>query len=683
MLKKLRLTGKLMASIGVVAMISFIVTVSFITINATKLAKKNAIMLIEAQSREYSNEIRLAIEDAFAASRTLAYSVKRMKEQNNLIKRETLISMIEGILKENKNFLGIWLVLEPNAFDGLDSKYKNKPGHDEAGRFIPYSNRTQGSIGLDLCTDLSGSWYTKPRDSKKEAITDPQVFNVAGRNITMMGVAVPIVINGISIGVAGVDFSMDQIADLFEKIKPYETGYAVFVTPTGMIAAHPQKNKTGKNLDEVYPAEVNEMVEHKKTEHVNSRLETDGADSIMISTPIEMGYTGETADILINAPLDKMLAGVYKMRNISIIISIFFLTLLLSLIFLLSRLVIIKPVKNVIDSLVDISEGDGDLTKRLEINTEDELGKLAQVFNSFMEKLQIMIKDIKAGVEKLSSSSSELSSISEEMSLGATKTSEKSTDVATSTEEMTSNLTSISAAMEQSSTNTDTVATAAEEMNSTINEIAQNAEQAREISEKAVHKVNDSTDKMNELGTAASAIGKVVETITDISEQVNLLSLNATIEAARAGDAGKGFAVVANEIKDLANQTSAASGDIKNKIEDIQNSSDTTVKGISEISEVINSVNEIVSTIATAVEEQSAATQEIASNIGQASVGIQEVNQNVGESSAVAEDISRDITMVNQASVEMANRSLSVKTSSDDLSSLAEQLNTMVGRFKV
>jgi methyl-accepting chemotaxis protein len=102
-----------------------------------------------------------------------------------------------------------------------------------------------------------------------------------------------------------------------------------------------------------------------------------------------------------------------------------------------------------------------------------------------------------------------------------------------------------------------------------------------------VLKVSESTHKMNELGMAAEAIGKVVGTITDISEQVNLLSLNATIEAARAGEAGKGFAVVANEIKDLANQTSSATMDIKSKIEHIQKSSSDTLAGISEITHVI------------------------------------------------------------------------------------------------
>jgi methyl-accepting chemotaxis protein len=119
------------------------------------------------------------------------------------------------------------------------------------------------------------------------------------------------------------------------------------------------------------------------------------------------------------------------------------------------------------------------------------------------------------------------------------------------------------AAMEESATNVTMVTTSSEEMSATIGEIAQNAEKARTISDQAVSKATDTSGQMDGLGRAAQGIGKVVETITEISEQVNLLALNATIEAARAGEAGKGFAVVANEIKELAKQTSEATLEIK------------------------------------------------------------------------------------------------------------------------
>jgi methyl-accepting chemotaxis protein len=125
----------------------------------------------------------------------------------------------------------------------------------------------------------------------------------------------------------------------------------------------------------------------------------------------------------------------------------------------------------------------------------------------------------------------------------------------------------------------------------------------------------NASSNINQLGEAANTIGKVIETNTDISEQVNLLALNTTIEAARAGEAGKGFAVVANEIKELAKQTANATQEIKEKIGGIQGTTSTTVRQITEITQVITIVNDVVTNIATAVEEQSAATLEIADNV--------------------------------------------------------------------
>ncbi len=265
----------------------------------------------------------------------------------------------------------------------------------------------------------------------------------------------------------------------------------------------------------------------------------------------------------------------------------------------------------------------------------------------------------------------------------AEQTSGRSNTVATAAEEMSANMNSVSAAMEESSTNTNMVASAAEEMTATINEIAENAEKARGISDQAVVQTKEASRQMSVLGQAAQAIGKVTETITEISEQTNLLALNATIEAARAGEAGKGFAVVANEIKELAKQTSGATLDIKRQIEGIQNSTGTTVDAIEKIGQVIFSVNEVVATIATAIEEQSVSTREIADNIAQASSGINEVNENVVESSVVAGDITKAIVEINHDSGELTESSSQVSLSAEELSNLAEQLNEMVRRFKV
>ncbi len=340
------------------------------------------------------------------------------------------------------------------------------------------------------------------------------------------------------------------------------------------------------------------------------------------------------------------------------------------------------PVNAAVTGLKDIAHGDGDLTKRLDIASEDEVGELAKWFNTFIEKLQGIIKEMAGSVETLASSSTELSAISEQMTQSITNVSEKSQTVSTAAEEMNANMNNVAASMEQTSTNTTLVASSAEEMSATIGEIAHSAENARSVSDDAANKASSASGNMDKLGVAANAIGKVIETITEISEQVNLLALNATIEAARAGEAGKGFAVVANEIKELAKQTAAATQDIKDKIEAIQGTTSVTVSQITEITGVIKNVNDVVSGIATAVEEQSAATREIVNNVTQASQGIQEVNENVNQSSLVSSEISKDISNVSVSMNEMTGSSNQVSLSAQELSNLSENLKRMVDQFR-
>ena len=341
------------------------------------------------------------------------------------------------------------------------------------------------------------------------------------------------------------------------------------------------------------------------------------------------------------------------------------------------------PIKHTVEMLKDIAQGEGDLTKRLKVETKDEIGEMAEWFNKFIDAIQSIIKDVAQNANRVKDASEELSGISKQMTFGAEQTSEKANVVAAAGEEMSSNMSSVAAATEEASTNVNMVATAAEQMIATINEIAQNSEKASSITGEAVAQTRSASNKVDELGSSANEIGKVVETITEISEQVNLLALNATIEAARAGEAGKGFAVVANEIKDLAKQTAEATQEIKGKIGAIQGSTDATVKEIGQILEVINDINDIVSSIATAVEEQSVTTKEIAENVAQASQGIQEVNENVAQSSSVADDIAKDIEDVNQASGKMSDSSSQVNLSAEALTRLSETLNEMVGKFKV
>jgi methyl-accepting chemotaxis protein len=374
-------------------------------------------------------------------------------------------------------------------------------------------------------------------------------------------------------------------------------------------------------------------------------------------------------------------AMIRRTEQVNIIGGIICVALVAGILFVIVQQVI-KPLKQTLVVVKDIAEGEGDLTKRLAVTSRDEVGELSRWFNVFLDKLQGIVGDIAGTAGALGTSSDALAGLSGKLSEGAQHMSGMSSTVASAAEEMSANMNSVAGSSDEAATNVNMVSTAAEEMTATINEIAMNSEKARTISEAAVSQAGEASTRMAQLEQAAQSIGKVTQTITEISDQTNLLALNATIEAARAGDVGKGFAVVANEIKELANQTASATQEIRNQIEGIQGSTSDTIVQIEKISQVINSVNEIVGTIATAVEEQSVTTKEIAGNVAQASQGIQDVNENVSQSSVVSGEIAKEIAGVNEVSTELSSNSSQVNQSADELHQLAGQLNELVGRFK-
>ena len=330
----------------------------------------------------------------------------------------------------------------------------------------------------------------------------------------------------------------------------------------------------------------------------------------------------------------------------------------------------------------EIAKGDLSKDAPAEFQTRgDEIGILACAKQSMILALRKMILEISSGVKVLSSSSTALLTSSTEMMAGSRHASDKAHSVSTAAEEMSSNITSVAAGMEQTTVNLSHVASATEQMTSTIGEIAQNSEKARRITDEATRQAARITEQIDQLGLAAREIGKVTETITEISSQTNLLALNATIEAARAGAAGKGFAVVATEIKALAQQTAAATEDIKSRIAGVQAATAGGITEIGKISQVIVEVSAIVASIAAAIEEQASATKDIARNIAEASIGVNDANARVSETSLVSREIAKDIVIVDRAAGEMASGSDHVRSSADELSSVAEGLRLSVAFF--
>ncbi len=343
------------------------------------------------------------------------------------------------------------------------------------------------------------------------------------------------------------------------------------------------------------------------------------------------------------------------------------------------------PVNTIMDGLDRIKKGD--FSQPIEIKAKGEIEEIANSINMMTSEFSFLIDSIQANISENFKKTEILYQLSSQMSEKATHTSQKANTVAASAKQMNSTFIAVTGTVEDASSNlgeaAEKVLTATESNTYTINDIAQNTEKARGITNDAVNQTKSTSSKVEQLDKATQGIGKVTETITEISEQTNLLALNATIEAARAGESGKGFAVVAGEIKELARQTADATQEIKGMIEEVQLTTKDTLTEIGNVTNIINDINEIVTSISSSVEEQAITTNEIAQNINQASKGIQEMNENISLSLSVTDQISKEIAGVNQDAGDISKSSSQVQNNATDLSKLAEKLQKKAEKFIV
>ncbi|SDF87863.1 methyl-accepting chemotaxis protein [Klenkia brasiliensis] len=295
----------------------------------------------------------------------------------------------------------------------------------------------------------------------------------------------------------------------------------------------------------------------------------------------------------------------------------------------------------------------GDLTVQTGITSSDEVGQTAALLDSALVDLRALMSTVAGSADAVATSSEELSASASQISASAEQTSAQSG--------------AVSGAADEVSRSVATVAAGAEQMSASIREIAQNANEAARVAAEAVAEADATNATITKLGVSSKEIGDVVKVITSIAEQTNLLALNATIEAARAGEAGKGFAVVANEVKELAQETARATEDIARRVEAIQADTTGATEAIGRIGSVIGQINDYQLTIASAVEEQTATTNEMSRSVAEAAGGTTEIAATITGVSTAADSTTQALGQT--------------RVAVDELSRMASDLRTTVGRF--
>jgi len=673
----------------------------FVHDSSRELIERQVKERLTAVAAAQSQRIRRRLSDPFIVAGQLAELNRLLGGLEGdglptlMMSREEMVRVLRNSLEQNPDLLGVYVGWEPNAFDDLDQYFEGvkTDGYDGTGRFLPWWFRNaQGEIELAPLADLEsetvtstgvrqGEYYLCPRDSLKPCVTDPAPYDLGGTQVMLSSFTVPIVSEDEFRGIVGVDLSLDFIQQALKESNATlfdGSGEQALVSSNGRLVAFTGEGaQPGDAADRVLDAGELAHLAALGDKLVYTLDEASGV--IQLVMPIPIGDTGTRWMLLITLPLDVVMSDVTALGDeldarqakdtltligIGVVIALAGLVIMVLLGLSLSR-----PARRLVAMLDDIAQGDGDLTKRLVVDRGDELGAVAKGFNSFLDKLQAMIREVVASVAQV------------------TDASENTADIAMRTND----------GIQRQLSEIDQVATAVTEMTATAQDVARNAAQAAEAARNAdgsashgrdvvkasaaatlslAEDINKAVASVQSLARDSENITGILATIRGIAEQTNLLALNAAIEAARAGEQGRGFAVVADEVRNLAQKTQTSTEEIQTMIEQLQKGTRDTVK--------------VMEQSRTRTEEsvlQSEEADAALTSITQAVSVITEMNTQIAsaaeEQSAVAEDVNRNVATIDQVAKAVAGGAQEASEASAGLTRLAEQQRRLINQFKV
>ena len=550
------------------------------------------------------------------------------------------------------------------------------------------SHDSQGPVA-----NVAAREYFKQALSGKASVSDPVISKATGHAVVV--VAVPVKVGGKSVGVLFGAINMEELSSKVLSIKIGKTGYAYVVQSDGMTIVHPDKAMVMKDnilQNPNAPRELKQTTEKMvKGERGLTRYSYNGTDKMVSFSPVP----NSRWSLALTAPVAEITEVLSSLTMISLA-TIAVVLLVAAVVVILFARRIARPIRKIESAAARIAAGDIS-ANRLDIRSNDEIGRLGRAFEAMSENLRALIIKVGASTDQVAASAEELNASAEQSAQAAMQIAQVITEVAVGAEKQQKAVEHTAATVEQMSAGIRQIADNTEKVASASANSAEIAATGSKSIEKSIGQMNiiektvtKSAEVVAKLGERSKEIGHIVEVISGIAGQTNLLALNAAIEAARAGEQGRGFAVVAEEVRKLAEQSQEAAKQIADLIGEIRLDTDQAVAAMHEGTREVRTGAEVVTHAGQAFQDIFGAVNAVSRQIGEISGSIQElaggsqqIVKAVQDIDAVSKETSSQTQTVSAATQEQSATMQEIAASSQALAKMAEELITAVNKFRL